>query len=115
MPGGKLAAGSGVGHGNGRYRGNLSIRVAHDLPRANFARLVQFDLTTDANVATMKLQRETGQVAACAGGGGLGSNAVRLSSFALSRELVERSKGEWALIIRQAHDSARTANQRVLG
>ena len=58
-----------MGHGNGRYHGNLSIRVAHDLPRANCVRLAQFDLTIDANVATMKLQRVTGQVAACAGGG----------------------------------------------
>ena len=36
-------------------------------------------------------------------------NAVRLSSFALSRELVERSKGEWA-----STSSARTANRTVL-
>ena len=57
-----------MGHGGGCYHGNLSIRVAHDLPRANFAGLAQFDLTLDANVATMKLQRVTGQVAACAGG-----------------------------------------------
>ena len=38
-----------------------------------------------------------------------GPNAVRLSSFALSL-----SKGEWASIVRQAHDSARTANRTVL-
>ena len=69
MLGGKLDGGSGVGDGSGCYHGNLSIRVAHDLPRANFARLAQFDLTIDANVAAMKLQRVTGQVAACAGGG----------------------------------------------
>ena len=36
-------------------------------------------------------------------------NAVRLSLFALSL-----SKGEWALIVRQAHDAARTANRTVL-
>ena len=43
-------------------------------------------------------------------GTGSGLNAVRLSSFALSL-----SKGEWASIVRQAHDSARTANRTVLG
>ena len=67
-----------MGDGGGCYYSNLSIRVAHDLPRANFARLAQFDLTIDANVATMKLQRETGQVAVRGG--------VRLQCC--SRELV---------------------------
>ena len=38
----------------------------------------------------------------------LSSNAVRLSSFALSRELVERSKGEWA-----STGPARTAKRTV--
>ena len=37
------------------------------------------------------------------------SNTVRLSTFALSL-----SKGELASIVRQAHDSARTANRTVL-
>ena len=47
MPGGKLDGGPGVGDGGGCYHGNLSIRVAHDLPRANFARLAQFALTIE--------------------------------------------------------------------
>ena len=43
-----------------------------------------------------------------------GLNTVRLSSFALNRELVERSTGEWASTVRQAHDSVRTANLTAL-